>query len=275
MATSFLAGFTIFSVLGNLAHEKGVEITQVIQTGGPSLAFISYPQALANFPAIPQLFSVMFFLMLFTLGLGTLTALTSGVITVICDAFPRLSRRLTTLIVCTVFFLAGIVYVTPGGLLILDLVDYFGGSLLIFGLVVIEVIGLVWVYGVSQLCICVKAMLDQRPSMYWRASWKIISPIILIFIFCYSMFKLKLPKQADDSPYPNFILGVCWSFVTGMVVFIIFYFVGTVRRQSQTLPFFQKVRSACRPNSLWKPRSDIDSSKWNIVLNEQCVKEGG
>ena len=54
MLTSFLAGFTIFSILGNLAHELDTTVDDVIKGGGTSLAFISYPQALANFPAVPQ-----------------------------------------------------------------------------------------------------------------------------------------------------------------------------------------------------------------------------
>lgn len=54
MMTSLLAGLTIFSILGNLAHELDTTVDKVIQGGGTSLAFISYPQALANFPAVPQ-----------------------------------------------------------------------------------------------------------------------------------------------------------------------------------------------------------------------------
>lgn len=53
--TSLLAGFTIFGILGNLAHEKHVSsIRDVIGSGGNSLAFISYPDAIAKFDKFPQ-----------------------------------------------------------------------------------------------------------------------------------------------------------------------------------------------------------------------------
>ena len=39
---------------------------------GTALAFISYPTAIGKFEWMPQLFSVLFFLMLITLGLGML-----------------------------------------------------------------------------------------------------------------------------------------------------------------------------------------------------------
>ncbi len=65
--TSLLAGFTIFSILGNLAFELNVPVERVIKSG-TGLAFISYPMAIGKFDFLPQLFSVLFFLMLITLG---------------------------------------------------------------------------------------------------------------------------------------------------------------------------------------------------------------
>jgi solute carrier family 6 amino acid transporter-like protein 5/7/9/14 len=91
MMTSLLAGLVIFSILGkssnvcffwslchlclissflgNLAYELGVEVDEVVKSG-TGLAFVSYPSAIAKFDWMPQLFAVLFFLMLITLGLG-------------------------------------------------------------------------------------------------------------------------------------------------------------------------------------------------------------
>lgn len=52
--TSLLGGMTIFSILGNLAHNLGIEdISQVVKSG-TGLAFISYPDAIAKFDVVPQ-----------------------------------------------------------------------------------------------------------------------------------------------------------------------------------------------------------------------------
>lgn len=53
--TSLMSGITIFGILGNLAFELGYEdIDSVIGSGGTSLAFVSYPDAIAKSPFLPQ-----------------------------------------------------------------------------------------------------------------------------------------------------------------------------------------------------------------------------
>ena len=53
--TSFLAGITIFAILGNLAHESGKNVTDVV-SAGTGLAFVSYPDAIAKFQYVPQVY---------------------------------------------------------------------------------------------------------------------------------------------------------------------------------------------------------------------------
>lgn len=125
--TSLLAGFTIFSVLGYLAEQLNVDVKDVLKGGGSTLAFVSYPDVLARFTFVPQFFATMFFLMLFTLGIGSASALAGCVITIICDQFPLWKKWMVTLGVCIMGFLMGLVYVTPQGQYMLTLIDYYGG----------------------------------------------------------------------------------------------------------------------------------------------------
>ncbi|CAG2112286.1 unnamed protein product, partial [Medioppia subpectinata] len=68
--TSLLAGCVIFSNLGHLAKTTGKDIDKVVE-GGLGLAFVVYPEALGKIPVVPQLWSVLFFIMMFTLGIGS------------------------------------------------------------------------------------------------------------------------------------------------------------------------------------------------------------
>lgn len=52
--TSLLSGVTIFGILGNLAYEMKKDPAEVISSGGGTgLAFISYPDAISKFQAVP------------------------------------------------------------------------------------------------------------------------------------------------------------------------------------------------------------------------------
>lgn len=68
-ATSFVAGFVIFSVLGYMAHTSGVRIEDVA-TEGPGLVFVVYPAAIATMPG-SIFWALIFFMMLLTLGLDS------------------------------------------------------------------------------------------------------------------------------------------------------------------------------------------------------------
>lgn len=51
--TSLLCGTTIFGILGSLAHKLNVDVKDVVNAGGTGLAFISYPEAIVRFDAVP------------------------------------------------------------------------------------------------------------------------------------------------------------------------------------------------------------------------------
>uniref|UniRef100_S4RIW6 Uncharacterized protein n=1 Tax=Petromyzon marinus TaxID=7757 RepID=S4RIW6_PETMA len=93
--TSFFAGFVVFSILGFMAAEQGVDISKVaesVRTPGPGLAFIAYPKAVSLMPVAP-VWAALFFFMLLLLGLDSQFVGVEGFVTGISDLFPaRLSN---------------------------------------------------------------------------------------------------------------------------------------------------------------------------------------
>lgn len=77
--TSMLTGLVVFTVLGYMSHETGLPISTVA-TGGPGLAFVTYPEAIGLLP-LPQLWAVLFFLMLFFVALDSLVCTCSWLLT--------------------------------------------------------------------------------------------------------------------------------------------------------------------------------------------------
>ncbi|XP_022796296.1 sodium- and chloride-dependent creatine transporter 1-like [Stylophora pistillata] len=113
--TSFYGGFLIFSVLGFMAKNQGVTVEEVAKPG-PGLAFVVYPEAVAQMPLSP-LWSALFFFMVILLGLDSEFVGIEGVVTAVVDLYPRYLRRgyrkeMFTAFVCVIWFLLGLAMVT-------------------------------------------------------------------------------------------------------------------------------------------------------------------
>jgi SNF family Na+-dependent transporter len=63
-----------------------------VAEAGTGLAFVTYPEALALLP-LPWLWSILFFFMIFLLGLDTEFAAVETFLTTLYDAFPSLRKH--------------------------------------------------------------------------------------------------------------------------------------------------------------------------------------
>nr|XP_045610357.1 sodium-dependent nutrient amino acid transporter 1-like isoform X1 [Procambarus clarkii] len=255
--TSLLAGFTTFAILGHLAKLLGVSVDQVVKGGGTSLAFVSYPDVLSRFQYVPQLFSVLFFLMLFTLGVGSASALTGCIITIICDEFPRFKKWIVTLVVCIAGFLLGLFYVTPQGQYVLELINYYGGGFIIFILVVFEIAAVHWVYGVNNFCRDIEFMLGKKTGVYWKFCWAFLIPVLLSVIFIYSQIIAEPLKTGTYVFTPDIIaFGICLAVLACLMV-PIFFFVEVFRRRNSSASLWEAVLATFRPTAEWCPKDPI------------------
>ena len=73
-----------------MAERLGVSVEHVAE-GGQGLAFVAYPEALSQLP-LSWLWAVLFFFMLFLLGLDSEFALLETALTAAYDGFPKLRK---------------------------------------------------------------------------------------------------------------------------------------------------------------------------------------
>eukprot|EP00099_Drosophila_melanogaster_P000028 NP_001014484.2 uncharacterized protein Dmel_CG15279, isoform D [Drosophila melanogaster] len=271
--TSLLAGFTIFGILGHLAHEIGTDDIGSVVKGGAGLAFISYPDAIAKFKNLPQIFSVLFFLMLFVLGIGSNIAMTSCSVTAIRDRFPNFGQWQCSLLIAVVSFFIGLMYITPGGQYMLTLVDFFGASMIALVLGIAELYTIGWIYGTDRLCKDIEFMLGRKVGLYWRLCWSIITPLIMTVILIY-FYATYQPLTYNNIVYPNWSYSIGWLITAfGILQLPIWMIVAIVRDPGQTLG--AKIRGAFTPKKNWGPSDPLLREQYHKEIENELTPKRG
>lgn len=258
-ATAIFAGFAIFSILGHMAHELNMPVSEVVDSGF-SLAFIAYPEALTTLPVSP-LWSILFFLMLLTLGFDTQFSTLETLTTAIQDAIPDLMKRFRVLITagcCTVLFLLGLPCVTQAGIYWVNLIDYFCGGWTLIIAAVVEQIGLCWVYGVNRFVEDLEMMLGKKHWifwLYWRACWFFISPLLVTAVLIWSLVTSELPNYGSIM-YPTWGLNLGWCMIAFTIIWIPVVAIYKIWAADGTL--FQRLKSILKPAPNWGPASQKD-----------------
>ncbi|KAK7462089.1 hypothetical protein BaRGS_00038499, partial [Batillaria attramentaria] len=208
--TSVFAGLVIFSIIGYMAHELHQGVKDVA-TEGAGLAFVVYPEVVTKLP-ISQLWAILFFAMLITLGLGTQIATVTTVHTTLLDQFPRLLRKgrrsvYLLLVLALACYLIGLAFCSQGGMYVLQLFDNYAAtySLLFIGLV--ECVVLSWVYGTERFFDDIQLMLGKRPGKIWSISWKFIAPAALTVILIFTCVNFN-PTTYGGYTFPGWSDGV-------------------------------------------------------------------
>ncbi|XP_049770972.1 sodium-dependent serotonin transporter-like [Schistocerca cancellata] len=243
--TSFLAGFVIFSVLGYMAHVQKKSVSEV-GLEGPGLVFIVYPEAIATMSG-SVFWSIIFFLMLITLGLDSTFGGLEAMITALCDEYPRVlgrHREAFVAVLLLAVYICALPTTTYGGEYLVNLLNVYGPGISILFVVFVEAVGVCWFYGVSRFSRDIEKMLGHQPGIFWRVCWAYISPIFILVIFIFSLmgYEEMLP---GEYVYPAWSISVGWVLTASSLVCIPLYIIYTLITTPGTC--LQRVKAAVKP----------------------------
>ncbi|KAI1892384.1 hypothetical protein AGOR_G00132810 [Albula goreensis] len=222
--TSFVSGFAIFSVLGFMAQEQGVDIADVAESG-PGLAFIAYPKAVSMMP-LPTFWAILFFIMLLLLGLDSQFVEVEGQITSLVDLHPSFLRKgyrreIFIAVVCFISYLLGLAMVTEGGMYVFQLFDYYAASgVCLLWVAFFECIAVAWVYGVDNFYDAIEDMIGYRPNPWMKWSWTVITPLLCMGCFIFSLVKYKPLTYNKVYQYPDWAIGLGWFLALASMICI-------------------------------------------------------
>lgn len=248
LATSFVAGLAIFATIGGMAYAtqqagQHVPVKEVI-SGGPGLAFVAFPYALAQLP-YSAWFSFMFFLALVTLGIDSAFSITESVLASIVDK-TGWHRNIVLPVLSVIGLSMGLVYTTQGGgLNWLGTVDGFiNGTWGIAFMGLVECVVLGWLYRTDVLRQHANERSDWKLGKWWTFFIRVAIPIVLGALVVWSMFDDLSAKGGfimsplGDPIWPN-ILGL--SVVIAVpIISIVMSMMRSVRTEVRTKPLPRK-----------------------------------
>lgn len=250
--TSWFAGLTTFCILGYMAHISNTDISNVV-TQGPGVAFVVYPEALSTLP-FAQLWSSLFFLMLFMVGMDSQFVHVQTLVTALTDIFPnqlRNRKMLITAITCVITFLLGIPCVTQGGVYIVQILDWYCASLSLLFLAFMEACGVCYIYGVSRLFDDITLMLGYKPLAIWKPLCKYVAPVSAFACWIITLIGHSSLKYDSGEPFPIWV-----SYFGGVIALlsIIPFPVAAIKELlSLPGPFLKRLKTSVKPTSEWGP----------------------
>ncbi|XP_053449452.1 sodium-dependent neutral amino acid transporter B(0)AT1 isoform X3 [Nycticebus coucang] len=191
---------------------------------GTGLAFIVFTEAITKMPLSP-LWSVLFFIMLFCLGLSSMFGNMEGVVVPLQDlkVIPqKWPKELLTGLICLGTYLIAFIFTLNSGQYWLSLLDSYAGSIPLLIIAFCEMFSVVYVYGVDRFNKDIEFMIGHKPNIFWQVTWRVVSPLIMLVIFFF-FFVVKVNEEliysvwdpsyegfpkSQKVPYPDWVYAV-------------------------------------------------------------------
>ncbi|XP_078233492.1 sodium- and chloride-dependent transporter XTRP3 isoform X3 [Pogona vitticeps] len=154
---------------------------------GTGLAFIVYSEAIKNMEA-SQLYSVLYFLMLLMLGIGSMLGNTAAILTPLTDSkflSSHVPREMISGGVCFINCIIGLAFTMEAGNYWFDIFNDYAATLSLLLIVLVETIAVCYVYGLRRFQKVLGVMIGHEPSWYWRIMWAFASPVLIVSLFIF------------------------------------------------------------------------------------------
>ncbi|GMR35862.1 hypothetical protein PMAYCL1PPCAC_06058, partial [Pristionchus mayeri] len=225
---SVLGGTTVFAILGSMALKMNKPINEIV--GSPlTLTFISYTEATSHMP-VSTLWALLFFVMMFMIGMSSLLALVEGFATCIVDENPRLANKhwLVVTVICSICFILNVICFTfQNGFHIFSILSKFLSSVSLAGTLLLEIIITMLFYGAPRLFRDIQCMHGLPPSLFARIFGNIgvyikigssftapLLAILMSVVICIQVFDMEMTDKIDAIvfTYPH------WTVIIGFII---------------------------------------------------------
>ena len=226
-ATSIYAALGVFAFVGHVSHILDIPVEKV-STSGLDLAFVAYPGML-NLLAGSNFWSVIFFLMLLTLGIDSVFSFFDHELQYFVDWFPiieqKMSREVYTALFIVISFLFSLIFCLESGYYTFDLFDSYAAKISLQTILLVELALIPWVFGMDKLNILLKERTGETIPKFVIIFVKYVIPVYVLAIYILSIVDEFKKDGADEKTMPY---GFIWLgrllFIVPMLTIVVGYF---------------------------------------------------
>lgn len=62
----------------------------------------------------------------------------------------------------------------------MQLLDWYSSAIAVIVICLVEIIMVAYIYGIDMFMTDVEFMLGQRPSVFWKITWKFVTPVVML-----------------------------------------------------------------------------------------------
>lgn len=181
----------------------------------------------------------------------------------IIDEYPhylRNKKTIITAIACFVEFLLGMPCITQGGIYVLQIMDWYCASFSLMLISMTECLALSWCYGVDRLYKDIALMIGYEPHFWWKYMWKYVTPLIILFIWIFSVATLGPVTYGDEYQYPEWSIAVGW--MMGIISVLPIPIVAVIQIMSTPGSLMARLRHLTKPDKSWGPSQPEDRKRY-------------
>ncbi|CAM1329524.1 Uncharacterised protein g10050 [Pycnogonum litorale] len=271
--TSIFGGFVIFSVIGFIAFHLNKSVEDVIR-GGPGLAFVVYPDAIANMPLSP-LWAILFFLMLITLGLDSVFGTVENIVSSVVDEVPKLrSKKVYVLLgLCVIGGIMGLPLSLGSGIYFLDLIfAVVGWKNLLNG--ILEFLIISYFLGLPRFFQMHRSMTDWMPNIVLRyfiiGLFAFVTPLILCTLVLMTFITYE-PFKSAGYIYPDWAYFMGW-FISLSPLLIIVLFACHLMYKHREVPVYKRLKALIAPTEVWYRNQEEEQKRRRKQMTKDSLK---
>ncbi|XP_054159838.1 sodium- and chloride-dependent glycine transporter 1-like [Oppia nitens] len=267
--TSIFCGSVVFAMIGYMAHTLNKPVDDIVQSG-TGLAFIVIPEGLSQMP-LSMVWSMMFFAMLFLLGIDSQFAMVETVTTYIFDLMRNSKQKLNKPLIVSIsgvlWFICGLPFCTNAGIYLLTLMDTYAAGIpcLVVGL--LEIFIVTYIYGISNFFADLRYMTGWKPSTLMRSHIVVMistgAPIVISIILFKDVYSLLFDTETityGKYVYPSWAQWLGWGVVIISLVSIPFGAVLHIINVFLSKDIKHNLKICLRPTKLWRQNAEIHSA---------------